>query len=269
MTQIVQFAPSIDAPDVEPRSAQLLDTVQPIDGGVEWAEPAAEGGGVYTSLNCLDFGTSYDICDEPSPTEFQDPVLVNITRFVSNLGVKCQSLGFGDIATQFEKVVALRESANVELNVMTLKFTGVRGGDPATDITPAGGAQAIENGIALLEGHAAANYAGLPIIHSPVTVASVVAGDPGFTADGKIMRTGLGTRFVAGAGYEARIGPTGAVAAAGEWWVYATGEMRIRRGRRLWGEPVLDRASNIFYIRSARPYVIDVDCYQAAVRVKF
>lgn len=266
---MVTIVAGLDAPEVQPRPATLLDTVAPDDSGIEWLEPATDPAGVYTSLNCLDLGLSYDVCDEPVASEYQEPATANIIRFVSDMGVKCQSLAFGDLAERFARAVELRESANVELNLMTLRFTGTRGGAAATDITPAGGAVTPKNGVALLEGHAAANYVGQPIIHAPVGVVSVLSTDPGVELVGSRMHTGLGASLVAGAGYEARIGPTGAVAAAGEYWVYATGQMRIRRGRRILGDPILDRATNLFYLRSARPYVIDVDCYLAAVRVKF
>lgn len=265
MTTMATTGMLLEAPAPEGWPATLLDTFTPRDGRLEPDD-------LYVSLNCIGLPDSKQLCDTDTAwadSDYQDGQLIDGIRFVSDIGIKCRALGWGDLDTQFNRVVELRESASVEQNLMALRFTGTQGGAAATNITPAGGAVTPAQGVALLEGHAAMNYAGKPAIHSPVSVASLLLDVAiGYHADGNKLLTSLGSDFIVGAGYEQNLGPSGAAPAAGEKWLYASGGIDIVRGRRVQLDTVFSRLNNYSYLRSQRIYVVSVDCYISAVRVK-
>jgi hypothetical protein len=111
-----------------------------------------------------------------------------------------------------------------------------------TDVTPTPGTGVkVQYGLALLEqaiADASIGYQG--VIHAPRDVASTLR----LEADGKTLKTSLGTPFVAGVGYSKK-GPTGAVAAAGKAWMYATGPVSVRLGRTTVTPSNLNQAVNI------------------------
>jgi len=97
----------------------------------------------------------------------------------------------------------------------------------SVDVTPTPGtAVKVRYGLALLEQAIANSPVGAQgLIHAPRDVASTLPLDK----DGTTLRTSLGTPVVAGVGYSKK-GPTGAVAAAGKAWMYATGPVSVRLG---------------------------------------
>lgn len=250
-------------PTPDPITSTLFDAAPPNDGPVGIAD------GLYRSLNCLRLPESnLDICADPAqaPT-YADAVIVDGLQFATDLGIQCQSIGWDDLDSDFDRVLDQRESAAVEQVLANVRFTGAAGGDAATDITPSGGAVKPIVGLALLEGDAGLNYVGQPLLHAGRTVGSLLASQFGFKLDGKVLRTPLGSKLIAGAGYENAPGPSGSAAPAGEAWLYGSGVVTITRGPRLRVAPMLDRTSNVVTVRSQRVYVVDVDCYLSAVRV--
>lgn len=95
------------------------------------------------------------------------------------------------------------------------------------DLTPTPGtAVKPRYGQALLEGALGDTPTGAEgVIHTPKEVASILK----VQKDGGALRTNLGTKVVAGAGYSLK-GPSGANAPAGTRWMYATGPVTVRRG---------------------------------------
>lgn len=110
------------------------------------------------------------------------------------------------------------------------------------DLTPGAGAVHIAQGIGLLEAWLSTEYGGSGVIHVPVGAATLVSMNRLTDWPGEGNPTTLaGNCVVLGGGYSANVGPAeapaaGAVAPAGEAWLYATGAMRIRR----------DQAANVF-----------------------
>lgn len=261
MTAALRMVASLDAPAPEKFESTLLDVAPP---QLALMEPD----GLYVSLNCMELAASGALCD-PNPPDlvFQEAVEVDGIRFTTDLGVQCRPLGWQGLTDQFERVVELNESGAVEQSLMALRFTGTEGGSAATDITPAGGAVRPVVGLALLEGYASRHYAGKPVIHASRTIAALLGTQYGFSVQDNIIRTPLGTKVVAGAGYEDNLGPTGAAPAAGEQWVYASGVVRTFASKRLMIDPQLNRTSNEQFLRSQRVWVVDIDCFLAAVRV--
>ena len=79
---------------------------------------------------------------------------------------------------------------------------------------------------------------------------------------------GGGSKVVAGAGYDLpNTGPTGAAAAAGERWIYATGEVLVRQGAEVIVREAFDQVNNDHVVLAERGYVVAVDGFVAAVRV--
>lgn len=95
------------------------------------------------------------------------------------------------------------------------------------DVTPtAGTAVKAHYGLALLEQAIADTPLGAQgLIHTPRDVASALR----LEADGKTLRTNLGTPVVAGVGYS-KFGPGQTPALAGQAWMYATGPVSVRLG---------------------------------------
>jgi hypothetical protein len=112
----------------------------------------------------------------------------------------------------------------------------------SVDVTPTPGTGVkVQYGLALLEQAIADSSIGFQgVIHTPRDVASALR----LEADGKTLRTSLGTPVVAGVGYSKK-GPTGAVAAAGKAWMYATGPVSVRLGPTTVTPSKLNQAVNI------------------------
>ena len=105
------------------------------------------------------------------------------------------------------------------------------------DLTPGSGALHIVSGIGVLESWLAENYGGAGVIHVPVGAASLMGKHHQFEDGNDCRTTWAGNRVVLGGGYTANVGPvaapgSGAVAPAGEMWIYATPPVRIRREER-------------------------------------
>jgi hypothetical protein len=137
----------------------------------------------------------------------------------------------------------------------------------AEDLTPAGGAVSHELGLALLEGHASTLYAGVPTIHVPRTVGSLLMSSDAIESQAGKFYSKQGSKVASGAGYEAtNLDPDGDPAADGEKWLYATGEVAVVRGQ-LVAKESLNQITNDDRVLVERPYVAAIDCYKSAVRV--
>lgn len=202
---------------------------------------------------------------------FEAPGWQDGFRFGVYGGIKCKGPGFtmADGEAKVRAAFEAMESVGVERALMTTRFVDGAAWDPATDLTPAGGAVSASIGLALLEGDAACKYAGTPIIHAPRAVASLLSTvGAGIERDGNRLLSKLGTPIAAGGGYACpNSGPTGAAPAAGEAWMYASGTVKVARGELLVHSDI-DREQNDVYVLAERAYVAVVDCYTAAVRVK-
>jgi len=112
----------------------------------------------------------------------------------------------------------------------------------SVDVTPTPGTGVkVQYGLALLEqaiANASIGFQG--VIHAPRDVASALR----LEADGKTLRTSLGTPVVAGVGYSKK-GPNGQPAAAGKAWMYATGPVSVRLGPTTVTPQKLNQAVNI------------------------
>jgi hypothetical protein len=119
----------------------------------------------------------------------------------------------------------------------------------------------VPDAVSALEAQLAATTGAAGVIHVPRWAASYynLYGNP--TADGRVLRTPLGTPVIAGGGY----GYTGPDDTATDdvVWVYATGPVTVRRGAvQLYGGDSggFDQRSNEVWHIAERPYLITAEC---------
>lgn len=134
--------------------------------------------------------------------------------------------------SEIERVFTLNEGKGVEQALLANRFVATTSDDPVqwdgpTDLTPVTPVS-LAVALALLEGDAAAHYAGVPTIHMPRAAATVLetVGLIVWT-DGKAF-TKNGSKVAIGGGYD---DPT--MLASGSWDLYATGEVWVERSEQV------------------------------------
>lgn len=197
---------------------------------------------------------------------FSAPVYQNGILFGVYGGVTCKAPGFSfeqarpDITAAYEA----KETVGVEAALMAQSFAT----SSCPDLTPTGGAVEPEVGLGILEGDAAVHYAGIPTIHSPRSITTLLFARFAMQAIAGKFYSWQGAKVASGGGYiAANKGPTGSAPAAGEMWMYATGEVVVERGPLQQVESI-DRSTNDQYVLLERFYQAAFDCYISAVRVK-
>jgi len=256
------------APQTTQRKGTLLDAASTSEN-FAWAE--AEN--LFESYNCMKFESAADFCAPNAKTFDNDIAWQSGIKFATYGGVLCKGVGLDTnrLTSEIERVFRQGESIAVERALMAQRFKAdALWGAAPVDLTPSTGAVCPEVGVAILEGHAAANYAGgVPTLHMPVAVASVMMGLGGQVAfENGVLLTKMGAKVAAGGGYDyPNLSPTGATAAEGEKWLYATGEVLVVQGP-LDVREAIDFENNDVYALAEHPNIAVVDCYTAAVRVQ-
>ena len=278
----------VAAPQATPARFGLLSVAQmPTDTG-RWE------GGILTMPNACGNGGSYgDPCPAPGDREKADSAGVVIgggDPFTVYAGFRCAPVGFTDDEIRERGDAALL--AGEERTVEEVFWTGVT--DNAVEIHPhlaentastpgvddftwlaattvagGGGAVSVRRALADLERELAGCYGGQGVIHMPRDVATVAVAEGIVERYGNRLETKVGTLVAAGAGYPGT-SPTGAAAAAGESWVYATGAVQVRRSGVFYTGSIaesLDRVSNTIQRLAERTYVVTWDCCLLAARV--
>lgn len=257
------------APAVTPLEGTLLDAAN-VSDDFAWLD----GSGLFESYNCMRFEASAEFCAPNTKTFDQGSVWQDGFRFAAYGGVVCKAIGLdqANMEREVQRVFTAGESTAVERALMETRFRDDT--DPANrwdapiDLTPTGGAVKPAVGLSLLEGYAASVYVGAPTLHVPRTIASLLIGVDGISLGNRQLRTKLGSKIAAGAGYDfPNLGPTGVEAAAGEKWLYATGEVVVGRGPAIVRQ-VMAHDTNDVFVLAERGYIAAVDCFTAAVRVR-
>lgn len=258
------------APEVIPLEGTLLDTAT-VKDGIAWLD----GLDLWQSYAAMKFGQAALFCASNSKDlTGNSAAWVSGFRFAAYGGVTCKSVGLdmADEETQVRTVFERGESTAVERALMEVRFRAAAGDNTGrwatpTDITPSGGAVSPKVGVALLEGYFGSVYTGAPTIHMPRVIASILLGQTGATLDGKLIQSKLGSKIVAGAGYDyPNTGPGGSNAPTGEKWLYATGGVYIGRGPAEVRQ-AFDQSTNDVIMLAERGYIVAVDGPVAAVRV--
>lgn len=190
---------------------------------------------------------------------FEGRSLIEGDPFTVYKGVECDLLTTRDDEARAERGLRLGESRAVEAAVWeTLLATS-----DAVDLTPGGGAVTVNGGIGMLEEYAGQYYGAVATIHAPRSLIPLMKDLE--QVDGH-LETIQGTKIANGFGYTANTGPEGTVAAAGEAWLYISGEVVLSQG------PIATHAAplvqnNRAMVLAERVYAPSVECFIAAVRV--
>src|ERR1044072_7022859 len=261
------------APTVTPLRGTLLD-VATLVPQFAWLD----GNGLFDSYNCMTFRESTDFCAPSSKDLDQTAIWQDGFRFAVYGGLTCKRIGLDParMKSEAQRVFEQGEAVAVEQALMAQRFVenietapdpDVTHWLPPEDIAPSGGAASPAVGVALLEGYAASAYVGVPTLHLPRTVASLMLSTQGLAFSGNALTTPLGSKGAAGGGYDvANPAPDGVAADEGTYWLYATGEVIVSRAD-LTVADAFDTTENDVYVLVERPYMAAVDCFTAAVQV--
>jgi hypothetical protein len=255
------------APPITERKATLLDTATVTDD-FAWLD----GRDLFDSYNAMTFQSAAAFCAPNTKTFTQTAGYQSGWRFAAYGGVLCKTVGLdqAEMKARVAEVFEAGESTAVERAMMSTRFvvSNPAGLWPApTDITPVAGAVKPGVGIAMLEGYASSVYVGMPTLHIPVVIGSLILGVDGAEFNGDVLQTKLGSKVAVGAGYDyPNNGPTGAAAPTGERWLYATGEVFIGRSE-VNIQQAVNYSTNEVLVLGERGYIVAVDSFAAAVRV--
>lgn len=214
----------IEAPSVQAAPGGLYAVARVVDSdrhvGASGVQYLAETCGVASVLDdpaCTPAG------DRPEKT-FDEIEVISGGPFAVYKGTECVDM-VDDDTEWARRGLELTEHIAVESQVMADLLQG------ATDVTPTPGtAVSVRQGVALLEGVAAANYGGVPVLHMARSTATI-----GFSEDvlehdlNFTVMTRQGALVANGGGYESNIGPDGTPASTGEAWIYVTGAVTVAR----------------------------------------
>lgn len=267
-------------PVPEPIVGSLLDGVATVVDSNNFAW-FGTGEGLFNSYDSLTFGHSpvFPCTTQPTKDFDQTATWVSGFRFGAYGGTTCKSVGYdmAEAEAQVRKAFESGESIAVEAAFMATRFevaagedvvSGVKKWDDPVDITPGSGAVKPKVGLALLEAWMGPRYTGLPTLHVPTVVLSLVMGPDGVVVRDKMLRTQLGSKVVNGVGYdEPNTGPDGSDAPAGEKWLYATGEVLVIRSPDIVRQ-AMDRSTNDVFTLAERAYIGSAAGPTAAVRVQ-
>jgi hypothetical protein len=240
--------------------------------------------GLWPSYNCIDTLVPTPICPDPMLTEtgewksYDFPEWVPAFEFAVQGGVQCKVIGLdrADMEAEVRRVFALNEGKGVERALAANRFVASTSGetplwgDPV-DLTP-GSAISLATALALLEGYAAANYAGLPTIHMPRAAASLLNERIVWKGDEAYTRSG--SKIAIGGGYD----PDYATGFDGTWDLFATGEVYVERSGTIdintmvlpgdgsgTGSDQNGLSDNTALALVERMYRVGVDCFVAKV----
>ena len=236
--------------------------------------------GLWPSYNCMDTLVPSPTCADPiAPggvyNTFVSAEWQPAFEFAVHAGVMCASVGLNraDMEAEVRRVFALNEAKGVEAALVANRFVATGSGDPvqwagATDVTPTAPVS-LPVAPALLEGYAAANYAGVPTIHMPRAAATILA-DRLVWVGGKAY-TLSGSKVALGGGYDDET-----MLDSGKWDLYATGEVFVERSSTLdfnsfvmpgdgsgVGSDENGLEPNTMLSLVARQYRVAVDCFVA------
>lgn len=257
----------IEAPSVVPARGGLYAVANVLEG-----DPHIGASGFqYLSENC---GVASSILDpacltaaERAAKTFGDIDIISGDPFAVYKGVECTWM-VDDDSEWARHGLELTEHIAVEAGMRDALFAG------ATDMTPTPGtAITVEEGIALLEGWAGANYGGTPVLHMDRRVASLGLAQNSLTFGlDYTITTKQGALVANGGGYYNMDGPTGAAPAVGTAWIYVTGMVTVVRGsvivnRVIPGTGASGGHLNLQRALAERFIAVSAECILAAVLV--
>lgn len=236
--------------------------------------------GLWPSYNCLDVLVPTTLCPDPladSTKTFSVAEWQGAFEFAVYGAVQCNPVGLdvADQQSEVRRVFSLAEGKGVERALLETRFADTGPGsdekvqwEPPVDLTP-GSDISLAVALALLEGYAAANYAGVPTIHMPRAAASLL--NERIVWQGDLAYTRLGSKVAIGGGYDNEDGDF-----SNEWDLYATGEVYIERSEQVdvhsyvlpgdgsgVGSGENGLSDNTSIALAERMYRVAVDCFAA------
>jgi hypothetical protein len=190
------------------------------------------------------------------PKHFEAPGTVEGDPFAIYKGVECGLRRQADYAPMARRGLELGGWFAVERGVQTLILN-----TPDTVVLNGGTAVTPKRAVALLEQHAAERYAGVPTFHA----SKFGTGFLDLNTDKPVLTT---KQFspIANSGGHTKTGPGGVVAAADQFWLYASGQVDIWWGDITEASAPAPRA-NVATALAERVVVATAQCFVAAVLV--
>lgn len=255
----------IEAPTVAPAAGGLYAVANVMEGephvGASGFQYLSENCGVASSLDdpaCL-------TAEARAEKTFGETVVVASTDpFAVYKGVQCVDL-HDDDSGWAQRGLELTEHIAVETQVMEELLAG------ATDITPTPGtAVPVRLGIALLEGIAAANYGGVPVLHMARSTATIGLSEEALTFGlDYTITTKQGALVANGGGYETNLSPAGVAAPEGQAWMYVTGAVTVVRGPVITNRVLaVGEGLNLQQALAERLVAVSAECIKYAVLVE-
>lgn len=255
---LVDTPPAVEiaAPTVIPAPFGLFSVgFQPAPGDPGWM------GGIWWQVNgCNQVGITYGVCNVDSVVPDLDPnVTCDIATAQSFTVFSRSDLSMGGMPlAQRQRRARDVLQAGEQHAVEEMLWQMFLAATPAA-ATPAAGSH--KEAIARVEGLVRDTYGGTPVIHLSPFTATMVSGDA-FRVDGGNLQTFLGSRVVAGSGYD--VANPGAATPVS---VVGTGNVVVLRGDILDVGEVLNRETNQVDSLVERTYVVGWDCTVVRVEV--
>lgn len=282
-TQILRN-PEITRPTPAPLNSSILDhaTVNEITRFGN-----RNNAGLWPSYNCIDTLVPYSMpCDnllaDADYKTFAVAPWVPAFEFVVYGAVQCMTIGLdrADQRSEVTRVFERNEGKGVERALAAVRFVATDSGvepswDAPVDLTP-GTPVSITAAIGILEGYAAANYAGQPTLHLPRSAVTIGFALGLLKEDGGNFYTKTGAKVAAGGGYDSTTAPTDANVT-----MYVTGEVYVERSETMnfqeivmpgdgsglgSGENGLEHNTSIALVE--RMYRVGIDCLAAKITGK-
>lgn len=270
----------VEAPAITPYQYGLFSvaSMPPEDADPHW-----QCGIEYQPLSCDRAFVTADDCETatPTPKEVAEGVgIVEAEPFTIFDGFNCHIVGFteAEIMARARAALELGERRAVEREYWTGEHgTALHLADPsavvlnAVPAPTAADALHIVGGLAALENYLADNYGGVGVIHAPRGVSAFLSRFHLASVVGSRIQTLVGTPVALGGGYVVNTGPDGTPAPPGTAWMYATGQVVVRRSAP-WVNPnsvaaALNRTTNNVTLLAERTVIVSHECVLAAVLV--
>jgi hypothetical protein len=271
----------VEAPPVTPLPFGLLSAALVVDD----LTGHAQMGTMYEPVACGDVHQTRAAC-EAEAAEFDQshtgvPVVEGDPFTLYSLFV-CNPVGLGAERLRAKAGEALLTGEGRGAEVALAERLPLAAG--AVDLTPGTGAVHVIDGLAALEGYAARYYGGVPTIHVPRAVGTILGSLGGHQRVQNRLETKQGALVASGGGYHSLVGPptdaqdpeTVQAPGDGEAWLYVTGTVVVRRAPQAQATPlIMSRvtegdslaATNDATVLAERAYVASWECITAAVRV--
>lgn len=271
MTVTIIRGAEVNRPEPDAIKSSVLDhatVVEKTDFGLR------NNAGLWPSYNCLDLLVPTPICPDPDddaePKEFTVAGWVPAFEFAVHGGVQCGAVGLdtADQKKEVARVFGRSEGKGVERALLANRFVASEAGAPVEWDAPIDlGSTEIKAALALLEGYAAAVYAGVPTIHMSRAAASVL-GDR-IVWEGDKAYTRLGSKVAMGGGYDDPDTPF-----SGSFDMYVTGEVYVERSEEVMiqtyvlpgdGSDAYGLSDNTVVALAERMFRVGIDCFVAKV----